>query len=120
MDKCVDKDGMPAMDSRSRGDLGYISNVANDLLPEALASKRELPGTLGNSTRFTKVGYNHSCHVILVRIFLDMILYIDNLATQLAVFRFLRWLDIELWESSQKYFTQDAALLKSGNLLSPV
>ena len=117
MDKCVDKAGMPSMDSERRGDLGYISNVANDLLPEALASKRELPGTLGDSTHFTKVGYNHSCHVTLLRILLDII---DNLATKLAVFRFLRWLDIEIWESSQKYFTQDAALLKPGNLLSPM
>lgn len=64
MDKCVDKAGMPSMDSERRGDLGYISNVANDLLPEALASKPE----------------------------------------------FLRWLDIEIWESSQKYFTQDVLI----------
>lgn len=51
MDKCVDKDGEPSEASWLQGDLGYISRVASDLLPHALANKREPLGMLGTGSK---------------------------------------------------------------------
>ena len=66
MDKCVDKAGEPSEASWLQGDLGYISTVAGDLLPHALANKREPLGCTRLKHIFLRVNAGGSKNCVAV------------------------------------------------------